>query len=1082
MVTIPKSLQPPTRTPTVAEQKAPQIVEKKSPIITKEEQRVEVESGPSGEKIKLTISQENEARELAAAALEKGSTIGFYGRSPDVRARAEYLFTKEQTKAAILGERAREEFAKIPEFRPVQYGPTRADFEASKIYGPTRADLDMQIATEARQQQLLQELVPSEEQRMSIKPEEKKTVVQKLQEYSIIPSLKPIKERVSQVKDWYTKTGEGKAVMVDIVDDNDIPTGQKVLVYDGDLTKKESVTKTIKESKFYKKLTMADEPEMYRRGAATALGLAGIATGVYAAPYAGTILSKIIPTTAKGIGLYSTGTVIQPTKEEVMYGTTGIIGKGVGLGLYGLGAGLKTAGEFTFIGPGLTKVATKLPTTTKIAGTALTGLYGYTRGKQIYQEPSITGKLLYGAEIVGETAVFAPELLRARRARIQYKKEFKSYNNAIDELNSLKRSMKYADVTTQGPSITVGTLSTGDLSLIERKRMIDGLINLKFDKKIPLVNIAEIEVKQSYNQVFTRVPKMKKIPVPKTSKLYKTQKNIYQVVVEQVVKYKNVVTYEIVLKDGKRISSSVVSFSDKPISRFRTIENAIKYGRGKKVVVSETIGDDFVGSALYGVRGDKTKKLDMFISKKEPMKFRGKDVTGVVTKKVGKIKKYEPGIGLEDLYKVSPEAGRAFKVRDIKPTKRKLRISTKDTDIELAGQRYLIGERGASRTRKVVSDTSLLNKLVLEKEQYLSKVKTERIKRLTKSQRKKAVEDIEESIKIVKERIATERGAIESESGRQLLAQKTESVLGTGVQVTETLPIFPTTRVRKIAAPKKVSGVTSLLSGVVPAITQISRADIATGTRTLLGTKTKQEKEQDKKALMATFEDSALITSTDSAQKTGTKEAVVYLYEQAKTTTPQKATVTPSILVYPDITTEPPPSKPKPTKPIKPILDFEFEEEITRKQTKVGYDVFVKAKKKFKKINTRPHTKRSALSLGAEVVDNTTSAQFKVVPRTITKKMKGKKERVKSAKLFKSKDLVDNPGYYQPNKNKFRETAIRKKREIITPNKFIEKKGKRIDTRGEKRGLSIGRYLSYRTAKPKRKKKNVKKRRTPFGF
>jgi len=128
-------------------------------------------------------------------------------------------------------------------------------------------------------------------------------------------------------------------------------------------------------------------------------------------------------------------------------------------------------------------------------------------------------------------------------------------------------------------------------------------------------------------------------------------------------------------------------------------------------------------------------------------------------------------------------------------------------------------------------------------------------------------------------------------------------------------------------------------------------------------------------------------------------------------------------------------------------------------QTIRGYNVYVKSRGKFKKVNSLPLTKSDALDRGAYVTDNSTAVTYKIVPLTrvkkrgkITKKEKGARNKIKS-----------------------REFRIKKKRKITTPRRFIEKKGKpRINTRGEKRGLSASRVAKGLN---KKRKSNAKKKR-----
>jgi len=143
-----------------------------------------------------------------------------------------------------------------------------------------------------------------------------------------------------------------------------------------------------------------------------------------------------------------------------------------------------------------------------------------------------------------------------------------------------------------------------------------------------------------------------------------------------------------------------------------------------------------------------------------------------------------------------------------------------------------------------------------------------------------------------------------------------------------------------------------------------------------------------------------------------------------------------------------------------PFLFLESEEKRKPKQLmkkkQIGYNVFVKNKqdsKEYIRVNRRPLTRKDALSMGATIVDETTSSVFKIKPA------KGK------------------PG--MPNIMAKPFFTIRKKFYEERPNTFVEKKTHRVDTIGEQLGVSARDWLGGR--KPlklfkKKKQKNEYKR------
>lgn len=111
---------------------------------------------------------------------------------------------------------------------------------------------------------------------------------------------------------------------------------------------------------------------------------------------------------------------------------------------------------------------------------------------------------------------------------------------------------------------------------------------------------------------------------------------------------------------------------------------------------------------------------------------------------------------------------------------------------------------------------------------------------------------------------------------------------------------------------------------------------------------------------------------------------------------------------------------------------------------KQGYDIYVKSKKKYIKLNIKPVSRQDALSRGAYGVDHSTARTLKIIPKGKIKKLGTISRKEKN--------------YFNRVRNKFRPYKIKKGKKKGIVNAYIEKKGKPlIDTRGEKRGLTISR-------------------------
>jgi len=120
---------------------------------------------------------------------------------------------------------------------------------------------------------------------------------------------------------------------------------------------------------------------------------------------------------------------------------------------------------------------------------------------------------------------------------------------------------------------------------------------------------------------------------------------------------------------------------------------------------------------------------------------------------------------------------------------------------------------------------------------------------------------------------------------------------------------------------------------------------------------------------------------------------------------------------------------------------------------------------KWIKLSGKPMSRTAALSRASRAADQTLSAQFRI------KKAKGK--------------ITGNgDNYFGITKNKYRPYKIRKGKKVELVNHFVEKRGKRLDTRGEKKGIKLAKYAKQQgwltPTKPKKNKKGVKKKKSPW--
>ena len=146
-----------------------------------------------------------------------------------------------------------------------------------------------------------------------------------------------------------------------------------------------------------------------------------------------------------------------------------------------------------------------------------------------------------------------------------------------------------------------------------------------------------------------------------------------------------------------------------------------------------------------------------------------------------------------------------------------------------------------------------------------------------------------------------------------------------------------------------------------------------------------------------------------------------------------------------------PPYKPKyiprykPKPPVSPRFSRTQELKKRKDSRKAGYIVYGLSGGKWLKLNKKPLVKQDALSRGSYAIDRTTAKTFKLVPVGKSKSFGGLVKREK--------------GYFTKTKPKFREYKVKRGKAYIIQMKLIEKRRYGIDTRGEKKGLSLAKYL-----------------------
>jgi hypothetical protein len=145
----------------------------------------------------------------------------------------------------------------------------------------------------------------------------------------------------------------------------------------------------------------------------------------------------------------------------------------------------------------------------------------------------------------------------------------------------------------------------------------------------------------------------------------------------------------------------------------------------------------------------------------------------------------------------------------------------------------------------------------------------------------------------------------------------------------------------------------------------------------------------------------------------------------------------------------------KPGDPPPPKFPFFIPGLPSMKGKKGKYDVYMFERNKRVKANKKPLTFKEATRLGMDIADNTVSASFRVI------KSGSKAPRAKRSVLAKGKKV---------SRSKFRKAKSTKRRGFS-----VEKRRHRIDTGGEKKGLTAAQYIRVLRKKAKARSKVKRK-------
>lgn len=399
------------------------------------------------------------------------------------------------------------------------------------------------------------------------------------------------------------------------------------------------------------------------------------------------------------------------------------------------------------------------------------------------------------------------ESYKARGQKKLIDLDLKNFEDAKKQLDELKKIYSNPAKIRGAEGRQVINRYIGDASGVTKREIVENLGQLDYIKNLDDVKGFEIVAGwEGYNQV---IPELKKYVRPESLRtVLRDEIPYYSVVTKNKKFFKNSITYNVFYNDGSVKSWSVLARANKPITRFRNWKNAIKYGAGKKAVLSSTIKDsDIIKSIIFKYRGGTLSPTQRLLT-------RATD-TGIETRKLGRIaKKAEKRLDPETYWGLSPR-------KSITKVQKKAG-ETKPT--QLIAENYWFGgtrQQMASRTKTVTSgivvDTSEL-KFILDNQ-------IENLKKIGSKSAKKSLNKIkgsvDEAIKNRKPTINIDKSTLQKLETEQLntIRYAQTSVTPSPVRVrTKTKPV----EIKSPVSKKQVINTTTKLRKIEDKINNIS--------------------------------------------------------------------------------------------------------------------------------------------------------------------------------------------------------------------------------------------------------------------
>ena len=617
------------------------------------------------------------------------------------------------------------------------------------------------------------------------------------------------------------------------------------------------------------------------------------------------------------------------------------------------------------------------------------------------------------------------------------KKEFKSFQAAEKEFESLRKTGKLVNKIESkfgsgvSQSVSKKAVSTTERSLLKTFNQLPSKLRVGVDK----LSFT------TFSQAFTV-----KFPVLKR---FGGKKGIWRIIFKEKLFYQNTVSISMFNKAGKGIVTfSYNTIANKPIQKFRNIQSALKWGRGKSISISKKVGKDLIQTFVLKSRRGIISKRE-FISKVKITKRKG-----VFEKsRRGTVPIQQDVVDIE-IFTITGRGSPVSRTaaRTIKTTQRGKSVTKKGVLKIIDSPKVIERIKASSIINPVVIDTSRIDKIV----RILNKLKVKSLKTSKKKVVKAAEKRIRRALQKGRFRFKGKNKVVISKQKLLQLEKVTKELQRTTVLKQS---LAAASIPKRITIPKRIEGLTDLkkLIRVEKRLRVLARNKALNSLErkavkgVLAGVRTAQLLTKTLAKAKKKASQNKILNSVATLQKNITSTATK---TTAKTSTVIKTILKP-VVILPRI----PSVRIRPKKKKKLLRLRKSDEELIKtktlkKPTRV-FNVVIKKRGKNVVLNKRL-IERDAKNFMALELDTTLIRTARLVPAGIRKVV--------------TKLSNKYTGAFAKRKKKFRPFRIKRKKKIAIKG-YIEKRKFAFDTKREKKQLS-------RLIKRKRKTNKRKTTRT----